>query len=153
MSSGKVLDKKSEKISGSNILRKKTNEASKRGLNESKRPLVPKETRKSEGAENKSSLGAKLFAFWQNGSEQINSGNKVNNVANNSQHVKPTKKLSSALPSLDEDAERRWIFLIQLLNSGYFPSFAFTLSPFFIVFSIIVILLDYCFKLGSYFCG
>jgi len=107
MSSGKVLDKKSEKISGSNILRKKTNEASKRGLNESKRPLVPKETRKSEGAENKSSLGAKLFAFWQNGSEQINSGNKVNNVANNSQHVKPTKKLSSALPSLDEDAERR----------------------------------------------
>ncbi|QCD78251.1 histone-lysine N-methyltransferase NSD3 [Vigna unguiculata] len=118
MSSGKVLDKKSEKISGSNILRKKTNEASKRGLNESKRPLVPKETRKSEGAENKSSLGAKLFAFWQNGSEQINSGNKVNNVANNSQHVKPTKKLSSALPSLDEDAERRLVAMFKEATSS-----------------------------------
>lgn len=107
MSSGKVGDKKSEKISGSNISRKIANEASRRSLNESKRPLIPKEKRKSEGSENKSSLGAKLFAFWQNGSEQINSGNKVDNVANNSRPVKPTKKPSSALTSLDEDAERR----------------------------------------------
>ncbi|KAK7333425.1 hypothetical protein VNO80_30197 [Phaseolus coccineus] len=117
MSSGKVGDKKSEKIFGSNISRKKTNEAS-RSLNESKRPLIPKESRKSEGAENKSSLGAKLFAFWNNGSEQMNSGNRVDNVANNSRPVKPTKKLSSALPSLDEDAERGLVAMFKEATSS-----------------------------------
>ncbi|KAK8468512.1 hypothetical protein PHAVU_006G049800 [Phaseolus vulgaris] len=118
MSSGKVGDKKSEKIFGSNISRKKTNEASRRSLNESKRPLIPKETRKSEGAENKSSLGAKLFALWNNGSEQMNSGNRVDNVANNSRPVKPTKKLSSALPSLDEDSERRLVAMFKEATSS-----------------------------------
>ncbi|RDY04149.1 Protein ENHANCED DOWNY MILDEW 2 [Mucuna pruriens] len=117
MSSGKDGAKKSEKISGSNISRKKTNEAS-RCLNENKRSTISKETRKSDGAENRPSLGAKLFAFWQNGSEQINSGNQVDDVANNTLPVKLTKKLSSTLPSLDADSERRLLALFKEATSS-----------------------------------
>ncbi|TKY45467.1 ENHANCED DOWNY MILDEW 2 [Spatholobus suberectus] len=117
MSSGKVSDKNSEKISGSNISRKKTNEASRRCLNENKRS-ISKVTKKSDGVENRSSLGAKLFAFWQNGSEQINSGNQVDNVANNTLSLKPIKKLSSTLPPLDADSERRLLALFQEATSS-----------------------------------
>ena len=65
MSSGKVGDKKFENISRSNISRKKINKAS-RCLNENKRSTISKETKKSDGAENRQSLGAKLFALMQN---------------------------------------------------------------------------------------
>ncbi|KAK7387132.1 hypothetical protein VNO78_27659 [Psophocarpus tetragonolobus] len=118
MSSEKVGDKKSEKISGSNISRKKANEASRRCLNQNKRSTISEETRKSVGADNKPSLGAKLFAYYQNGSEQINSSNQDDNVANNVPTVKPTEKLNSTFPPLDPDSERRLLALFKEATSS-----------------------------------
>ncbi|KAG4923840.1 hypothetical protein JHK87_049380 [Glycine soja] len=117
MSSGKVGDKKSEKISRSNISRKKINEAS-RCFNENKRSTISKETKKSDGAENRPSLGAKLFALKQNSSEHINSGNEADDVAKNTLAVKPTKKLSSTLPALDADSKRRLLALFKEATSS-----------------------------------
>ncbi|KAL2322732.1 hypothetical protein Fmac_027111 [Flemingia macrophylla] len=105
-SSGKVGEKKSVKISGSNLSMNKTSETSGRSLNESKR-LISKATRKSDAAESRPSLGAKLFAFYRNSSEQNNSAIQVVDEANNTLPVRPAKKLSSTLPSLDADSERR----------------------------------------------
>ncbi|XP_061360952.1 protein ENHANCED DOWNY MILDEW 2 isoform X2 [Gastrolobium bilobum] len=86
MSSAKVGIKKSEQIFGSNISRKKVNEAS-RFLNENKRS-ISKETERSDCEENKLSL------------------------------VKPTKKLSKALPALDADSERRLLALFKEATSS-----------------------------------
>lgn len=106
MSSGTVGIKKYGKISGSNIPRKKANEASRRSLNENKRSFL-KETERSEYEKNQPSLGVQLYAFYQKGSQQINSGNRVDNVADNTLSVKPTRKLSNTSPQLDADSERR----------------------------------------------
>ncbi|XP_027340503.1 protein ENHANCED DOWNY MILDEW 2 isoform X2 [Abrus precatorius] len=109
MSSGKVGDKKSANISGLNIPRRKTKEASRRSLNENKRS-ISKDTEISDGEENQASLGEQLFAFWQKGSEKINSGNTLS--------VKPTKKLSSASTPLDADSERRLLALFKEATSS-----------------------------------
>lgn len=107
MPCGKVGIKKSEKISRSNISRKpKTNEASKRYLNENKRSIL-KETEMSDSEENQPSLGERLYAIWQKGPQQINSSDQIDNVANNILSVKPTKMRSSPSPVLDGDSERR----------------------------------------------
>ncbi|KAG4917809.1 hypothetical protein JHK84_055141 [Glycine max] len=116
MSSGKVGDKKFENISRSNISRKKINKAS-RCLNENKRSTISKETKKSDGAENRQSLGAKLFALMQNNSEHINSSNEADDVANNTLVVKPTKKLSSTLPALDADSKRLFALFKEATSS------------------------------------
>ncbi|KAK7305189.1 hypothetical protein VNO77_43090 [Canavalia gladiata] len=116
-SSGKVGDKKFEKISGSNISRKKTNEASRRCLNENKRS-ISRGIERLDGEEDQSSLGEKLFSFWQKGSDPINSGNQVDNVANTTLSVKPTKKLSSASLPLDADSERRLLALFKEATSS-----------------------------------
>ncbi|GAU29548.1 hypothetical protein TSUD_152980, partial [Trifolium subterraneum] len=106
MSSGKVGFENPEKISGSNIPRKKANEASRRYLNENKRSTL-KETERSDYEGNQPSLGAQLYSFYQKGPKQISSGNHVDNVSDNTLSVKRTKKLSSAPPQLDADSERR----------------------------------------------
>lgn len=107
MSSGKVGIKKSGKISETNISKKKANEASRRCLNENKRS-ISKETERSDYEENRPSLGENLYAYYfQKGSEQVNSGTQVGNVADNSLSVKSTRNLSNASPLLDADSERR----------------------------------------------
>ncbi|XP_073225073.1 protein ENHANCED DOWNY MILDEW 2 isoform X2 [Cicer arietinum] len=117
MSYGKVGIKNSGKISGSNIPRKKANEAPRRYLNENKRS-VSKETERSDYEENQLSLGVQLYDLYQKGSEQVNSGNQVDNVADNTLSIQRTKKLSSAAPQLDADSERRLLALFKEATSS-----------------------------------
>ncbi|KAK7288464.1 hypothetical protein RIF29_01924 [Crotalaria pallida] len=118
LSSGQAAIKKSEKLSESSISRKpKTNEASKKRLNENKKS-ISKGTERPDSEGNQSSLGEKLFAFYHKDSKQINSGNKkIDNVANNTLSVKPSKKLSSASPVLDADSEKRLVTLFKEASS------------------------------------
>lgn len=110
LSSGKVgIKRKSENIiSGSNISKKwKANDAPGKKLNEKKKS-ISKETEKLDVEESQSSLGEKLNAFMTKGSERSELGKHDGNVANKTLPVKPTKKeLSSTLPQLDADSERR----------------------------------------------
>jgi hypothetical protein len=110
MSSGKVGIENPEKVSGSNIPRKKANEASRRYLNETKRSTL-KETERSDYEGNQPSLGEQLYSFYQKGSKQISSGNH-DKVSDNTISVMRTKKLSSAPPQLDADSERRLVFFL-----------------------------------------
>lgn len=117
MSFGKVGIENPGKILGSIIPRNKANEASRRLLNENKRPTL-KEAEKSDHEENQPSLGLQLYSHYQKGSKQINSSNHVNNVADNTLSVKRPKKLSSAPPQLDADSERRLLALVKEASSS-----------------------------------
>ncbi|CAI8596663.1 unnamed protein product [Vicia faba] len=116
MSSEKVEIKNFRKISGSNIPRKKANDATRRCLSENKRSTL-KETERSNYEENQTSLGVQLYDLYLKGSEQISSDNHVDIVADNTVSVKP-KKLSSAPPQLDIDSERRLLALFKEASSS-----------------------------------
>lgn len=105
MSSERVDIKNFRKISGSNIPRKKANNATRRCLSENKRSTL-KETERSNYEENQPSLGVQLYDLYRKGSDRISSDNHVDNVADNTVSVKP-KKPSSAPPQLGVDSERR----------------------------------------------
>ncbi|KAK7316808.1 hypothetical protein RJT34_00536 [Clitoria ternatea] len=115
VSSGKV-GKMSEKISVSDVPRMKTNEASRRCFNKNK-SSSSKETERSDVEENQPSLGERLYALWK-GPEHINSDNQIDNVANNTLSVKPTKKRSSAPLPLDANSEKRLLALFKEATSS-----------------------------------
>lgn len=98
-------NKKNGKLfSGSNSARKvKVHDVSRKEL---KSPNVE---------ENKSSLGDRLFALVDKGSEQLKSGkqDRPDNELNKTAKVKPpTKNLSNEPPPLDADSERRYLFVL-----------------------------------------
>ena len=97
-------------ISGSDISRKvKVNNASRKLLNENAKSISMEVDKSSTADENKHSLGYRLFDLMKsNGKVKPRKQDMLNGEANKTMTVKPaTKKLSSPLPSLDADSERR----------------------------------------------
>ncbi|XP_027329320.1 protein ENHANCED DOWNY MILDEW 2-like isoform X2 [Abrus precatorius] len=125
-SSGESIAKGSKltaKLSSGEVGRKKqadtkSNESSS-CLNENKSSMSKKcEMPDCEENHNQPPTGEKLYALKNEGSDQIKPDNQVNNVINKSLFVKPIRKLSTALPPLDDDSEKSLLALFKESKSS-----------------------------------
>ncbi|XP_075669468.1 protein ENHANCED DOWNY MILDEW 2 [Castanea sativa] len=108
-------------ISGSDISRKvKVNNASRKLLNENAKSISMEVDKPSTADENKHSLGYRLFDLMKsNGKVKPRKQDMLKGEENKTMTVRPaTKKLSSSLPSLDADSERRLLALLKDANKA-----------------------------------